>query len=149
LNSSTRSSLPISVFEVILIICVSTIFIEEIRKFSVNENKVFKAKFKSFFNNTWNIVVICAVILFVIGLVIRFIPDSYEYYLIARILWCIDIILWFIKSLHGYTINRNLGPKLFIITKMIINLIYFLLIVVLFMFAFGISTHSLSIDFLS
>jgi len=105
--------------KVILIIWIGTIFIGEIRTFSINENKVIKAKFKKFFNNSWNTIEYCAVILFTIGLILRFIPNSYDSYLAARILWCIDIILWFIKILYGYTLNRNLGPKLFMIKKMV------------------------------
>ncbi len=118
-KSKTNSRLPISVLEVILIIWIGTIFIGEIRTFSINENKVIKAKFKKFFNNSWNTIEYCAVILFTIGLILRFIPNSYDSYLAARILWCIDIILWFIKILYGYTLNRNLGPKLFMIKKMV------------------------------
>ena len=126
-NSRTSAGLPISVLEVILIIWIGTIFISEIRTFSINENKVIKAKFKNFFNNSWNTVEYCAVFLFAIGMILRFIPDSYDCYLAARILWCIDIILWFIKILNAYTLNRNLGPILFMIKKMVnkFNYIHF------------------------
>ena len=91
-NSKTNSRLPISVLEVILIIWVGTIFIGEIRTFSINENKVIKAKFKKFFNNSWNTIEYCAVILFTIGLILRFIPNSYDSYLAARILSVIILL---------------------------------------------------------
>ena len=75
-------------------------------------------------------------------MILRFIPND-SCYLAARIIMCLDIILWFLKSLYTYKFLRSVGPKLYMIKKMLFQLLYFLLIVVLFMFAFGISTHSM------
>ncbi len=55
----------------------------------------------------------------------------------------LDIILWFIKMLHLYAFWRQLGPRVLMIIKMGTQLIYFMVIFVLFMFAFGIATQAL------
>lgn len=63
---------------------------------------------------------------------------------IKRITLSLDIILWFFKSLHTYTGIRSLGPKLIMIRIMLIdNLLSYLLIILSFMFAFGVSTQAL------
>ena len=82
-----------------------------------------------------------AILLFIAVYVFRFIPNSYDCYLTARILLSIDIILWFIKSLHTYTCFRIMGPKLIMINRMMYELISYMSIVIVFMFAFGISTQ--------
>ena len=63
--------------------------------------------------------------------------------LITRILMSLDIILWFIKMLHLYAFWLQLGPRVLMITKMAIQLIYFMIIFFLFIFAFGIATQAL------
>ena len=52
-------------------------------------------------------------------MILRFIPNSYECYLAARILFSLDIIVWYIKALRFYSVIRNLGPKLVMIKKMV------------------------------
>ena len=88
-------------------------------------------------------------------------------YKFKRIILSLDIILWYLKLLYSYTVFQRIGPKIYMITKMVhvnslnsnntikINrcffflnsklyeLGYFMVIVLLFMFAFGISTQAL------
>jgi hypothetical protein len=47
------------------------------------------------------------------------------------------------KTLYLYAFWRQLGPRVLMIIKMAIQLIYFMVIFVLFMFAFGIATQAL------
>lgn len=84
-----------------------------------------KAKLKLFVSDFWNLIDDIALLLFIVGVGLRFIPD-YNCYLAARIILCIDIIFWFFKSLYAYTFLRNLGPKLFMIKQMVL-LLFFLL----------------------
>ena len=97
---------------------------------------------KKFFFDFWNFVQLTSIILFGIGAGLRFIPNM-NFYLIARIILSIDIIFWFFCGLHGYSVIRSLGPKLFMIRKMLNELAVFLLIVIVFIFAYGISSQSL------
>jgi hypothetical protein len=76
-------------------------------------------------------------------MILRFIPDNYDVYLASRIILCIDIIFWFIKILNTYSILKIAGPKLIMINKMLIELISFITIILIIMFAFGVSTQSL------
>lgn len=138
----THLGLAISIPEVVLIIWVSTFFIEEVRKFYMHESKIFKSKLKYYALQNWNIIGIVALTLFFAGLALRFIPNE-SCFLAARIILCIDIIFWFFRSLTAYWFVRALGPMLILIEQMLKQLFYFMLIVVLFMFAFGVATQSL------
>ena len=80
---------------------------------------------------------------FIIGIILRFIPDNYNCYLASRIILSLDIIIWFFQMLHAYSVVRYLGPKLFMIMKMSFELGAFIFIMAVFFFAFGVSTQSL------
>ncbi len=103
---------------------------------------MFQTKFKYFVIQNWNILGIIALLLYFAGLILRFIPDP-NCFLAARILLAIDVIFWFFRCLTAYWFIRALGPMLILIEQMLKQLFYFMLIVVLFMFAFGVSTQSL------
>ena len=55
-----------------------------------------------------------------------------------------DLIVWYFKSLQMYVLVKKLGPKLIMIRRMVVQLCMFMLIVVLFMFAVGISLQALT-----
>jgi hypothetical protein len=63
--------------------------------------------------------------------------------LIKRVILAIDILFWYVKSLSAYWFVKSVGPMLILIEKMIFQLIFYSLILVLFVFAFGVSTQSL------
>jgi hypothetical protein len=72
-------------------------------------------------------------------MILRFIPGDYNLYLAARylkkkylynnfkkhlkilyrVILCIDLVLWYLKSLSFYTVIRKIGPKLVMINKMV------------------------------
>jgi hypothetical protein len=101
------------------------------------------SKLKDFFFDVWNAIEFVSIVIFLIGEILRFVPNNDNCYAAARIIISIDVILWFFKSLYTYVFLKSLGPKLYMIAKMVVELLYFLLIIVLFMFAFGISSQSL------
>ena len=85
---------------------------------------------------------VIAIFLYYVGMILRFIPNS-QCFLAARIILSIDIIVWFVKSLKAYWFIRKLGPLLVMIERMTWHLFYFMILVILFMFAFGVSTQAL------
>lgn len=60
-----------------------------------------------------------------------------------RIILCIDVLFWFSRSLHSFSFVRTLGPKLFMIRRMLNELTYFMFIVIVFVFAYGVATQAL------
>ncbi|CAF0919426.1 unnamed protein product [Brachionus calyciflorus] len=97
---------------------------------------------RKFFTDIWNIVELGSILLFTIGTVLRFFPNL-NMYLAARIILSIDILFWFFRSLQGYSVIRSLGPKLVMIRRMLNELAVFILIVIVFIFAYGVATQAL------
>ena len=83
-----------------------------------------------------------AILLFFIGLAFRYIPNMHCY-LISRIMLSLDIVIWFSRSLHYLSFVRNLGPKIVMISQMIKELMNFITIILVFIFAYGVSTQAL------
>lgn len=125
-NPATSLGLSISIPEIVLIIWVITFAIDKIREFMVNERKVFKAKLKMFLLDSDNILDAFAIFGFLVAEILRFIPNQ-DCYLAARIILCIDILMWFSKSMYGYKFLRNVGPKLYMIRKMVNTSMYLLI----------------------
>ena len=101
-----------------------------------------RAKIKSFLFDIKNILEICGIFFFFVGMVLRFIPN-YACYQSARIILCVDIIFWYIRSLFMYSFIKKMGPMLVMIQILTRNLAFLFLIILVFIFAFGISMQSL------
>jgi hypothetical protein len=137
-----RIGQPINLSEIVLIFWVLMFGIDEVHEFFTIEKRQKFKRFLEYFGQFWNWVQWGSVILFGAGIALRF-QTGMGYYLAARILLSLDIIIWFFRSLHGYAFIRSLGPKLVMIRRMISELAYFMLIIIVFVFAYGISTQSL------
>lgn len=140
-NTYTSQGLVVSIYEVILISWTFLFLIEEIKQI-YNERNSFFVKLFSHFSNFWNKIDLIALVLFIVGIILRFIPND-DCFTAARILLCVDIIFWFLKSLYLFAFWRELGPRVFTIIRMTGQLMYFLIIWISFMFAFGIATQAL------
>ena len=69
----------------------------------------------------WNIPDMVALIGFLAGLSCRFIdlPHAME---ASRIIFAIDLMVFYLRILHTFSIHRKLGPKLVMIGQMVCNL---------------------------
>ena len=135
----SKYSIYISIPEIILIMWVSVFTLEEIRKFIKNEANVLKGKLKSYLFSNWNLVTVVAIFLFFVGITLRFIPDE-NCFLAARVILCIDIIIWFVNGLKAYRFIRSIGPMMVMFEKMTLQLFYFIVVALVFIFAFGVAT---------
>jgi len=105
---------------------------------------------RGFFNNIvdyiedwWNYLDITGCLLFLIGIIARFLAYFFVHrplFIFARIVLCIDLSVWYVRLLHVTLVFKSLGPKLVMIGNMIRDLMFFIIIMVIFMFAYGVST---------
>ncbi len=106
----------------------------------------FKKKLAHYFRLKWNYLDILGCGLFVIGMFFRYVSyftaDEHLFKL-ARIFLCQDICVWFLRLLHVSLVYKSLGPKLVMIEKMIKDLLFFLCLMAIFVFAFGITTEAI------
>ena len=126
-----------SVPEIVLITWVSTLTLEELRKCLNNSAKIIKGKWLSYVFQNWNIIGIAAIFFYYIGLILRLIPNSARCFTAARVIMAVDVILWFTRALSAYWHVKQIGPMLLLIQKIMTQLFYFMLIILLFLFAFG------------
>ena len=112
--------------EILLIICIFSYTLEEIRKVYQYDNKLLKAKIFMYFSDFLNGIQFLAIVFFIVGMILRFIDDK-SCYIAARIVLSIDLILWYIKSLVIFTLFKSLGPKITMIGRMVIFWKHFIL----------------------
>ncbi|CAF3539975.1 unnamed protein product [Rotaria socialis] len=136
-----RHSRP-SVFEFLLLVWVFTLVCEEIRQLFSIEAQSMRNVIRAYFKIFWNKLDVLAIVLFFVGFALRFFSTS-ECYCAARIVLSFDLAIWFIRSLDMFTAVKRLGPKLVMIGEMVNDLWFFMLMLTVFILAFGVSFYGL------
>ncbi|XP_052806182.1 transient receptor potential cation channel subfamily M member 2-like [Mya arenaria] len=113
-----------------LMVWVFTFAIEEIRQLFVSNG--------DYFTDIWNWIDLLAFVMFVVGEVLCHINLE-----IARIIMALDFIVYSLRLLHACTCLRNIGPKLVMIGKMMQDLVYFLIIMMIVVVSYAIATQSI------
>lgn len=126
--------------EVFLIIFVFTLCTEEMRQVLQSEPKTLHKKFEGWASSKWNLCDASAVLLFFIGFGFRMSPGTIE---VGHTFYCIDIMLWIVRVLDIFSVSKVLGPYVVMIGRMTIDMTYFLLIVVVFLMAYGVAQQSI------
>ncbi|CAF4129196.1 unnamed protein product, partial [Rotaria sordida] len=99
--------------EIFTIILVSCILIEEIHYFCTQDNLGFLGKTITYFTNYFKLMTLLAIILFYIGLIVRFTRvNSEDSFRAARIIMAIDIEIWWLRSISFVVVIPYLGPHL-------------------------------------
>ena len=78
--------------------------------------KSFGDKLSVYFSDTWNVVDTFSLLAFVVAVFLRFFDSTFE---AARIILSLNIIVFIVRSLQIFSVNRQLGPKLVMIRKMV------------------------------
>lgn len=102
-------------------------------------------KIRGYFSIFWNKLDFLSVLLFFIAIVLRFCHSS-ECFCTARILLAIDLSIWFIRTLDIFSAVKQLGPKLVMIGEMVHDLTFFMIMLTVFILAFGVPAYSLLRD---
>ncbi|CAF0727257.1 unnamed protein product [Adineta ricciae] len=149
-NNSSRKSIPYGFqqrsrpadSEILLAIWVMTLLFEEIRQLFSTEAQSKRNAITAYFKIFWNKLDVLAIVLFFIGFTLRFVPIS-ECFCAARIVLSVDLTIWFMRSLDIFAAVKRLGPKLVMIGEMVHDLKFFMLMLIVFILAFGVSSYSL------
>ncbi|CAF3886770.1 unnamed protein product, partial [Rotaria sp. Silwood1] len=128
--------------ELILVLWVFTLFCEEIRQIRANKVHSLYKKIKVYLSIFWNKLDALAIILFILGCILRFLPIN-QCFCFARIVLAIDLCIWYIRTLDIFSAIKRLGPKLVMIGEMIHDLKFFMLMLIVFILAFGVPAYSL------
>ncbi|ESO08545.1 hypothetical protein HELRODRAFT_190762 [Helobdella robusta] len=138
-----QSNQVIPIEEIILIAWVSTFLLEEIRQFIVTESSHPGQKLFNYISDPWNVSDIISIATFYIGLTLRFIPTSTceRCFYAGRIVLAFNLMMFFLRVLHMFSVHQQLGPKLVMIKQMMVDLFYFVIIIMVFISSYGITSQ--------
>ncbi|XP_021537037.1 transient receptor potential cation channel subfamily M member 4 isoform X1 [Neomonachus schauinslandi] len=90
--------------------------------------------------DTWNQCDLVALTCFLLGVGCRLLPGLYD---LGRTLLCLDFMVFTLRLLHIFTVNKELGPKIVIVNKMMKDVFFFLFFLGVWLVAYGVATEGL------
>lgn len=100
----------------------------------------FLKKKKEYWSDSWNKVDVMTIGLFILAAVLRFCPDTIS---AARVAYSFCLMSFFFRILHVFTVHKELGPKIIMIRRMMIDLVFFLIILMVFVLSYSIATYAI------
>ncbi|XP_063798505.1 transient receptor potential cation channel subfamily M member 4 [Pseudophryne corroboree] len=126
--------------EIILYFWVFTMVCEEIRQSFFVGSMPVAQKVKQYLQDSWNHVDITALLLFIIGVICRMMDHTYES---GRTILCFDFMVFTLRLIHIFAVNKQLGPKIIIVRKMMKDVFFFLFFLFVWLIAYGVATEGL------
>ncbi|XP_066567246.1 transient receptor potential cation channel subfamily M member 6 isoform X1 [Amia ocellicauda] len=130
-----------SVQEWLVIFYIFTTAIEKVREVLLSEPGKLSKKINVWFSEYWNITDVLAIVLFVIGFALRWKDQPLQ--TLGRIIYCLDIIFWYVRLLDLFAVNQHAGPYLTMIAKMTKNMFYIVIMMAIVLLSFGVSRKAL------
>ncbi|KAI5752247.1 hypothetical protein M8J77_015168 [Diaphorina citri] len=129
-----------SIQELYVISYIATLGCEKVREIISSEPVAISHKFSVWAWNMWNPCDAAAIIFFMIGLSLRIKPSSMP---VGRVIFCVDIIYWYLRILNIVGVNKYLGPLVTMMGKMVKNMIYFVVLLLVVLMSFGVCRQSI------
>ncbi|CAF0977303.1 unnamed protein product [Adineta steineri] len=133
--------------EIYVIITVSTMFCEEIRKLTHEYKYRMVERWGStgstILTISTNIFYIAPYFLFYLGLIFRYTGYDDKIFTAGRIIWAFDLELWYLSSLKFVVALRSVGPRLFMLKNMLRDLAAFFYIIFIAIAAYGVVSRAL------
>uniref|UniRef100_A0A8C7S602 Transient receptor potential cation channel, subfamily M, member 1a n=1 Tax=Oncorhynchus mykiss TaxID=8022 RepID=A0A8C7S602_ONCMY len=130
-----------SLQEWIVISYIITLGMEKVRQILMSEPGKLKQKINVWAEEYWNITDAAAIFTFLLGLMLRL--QSEPLLGIGRVIYCVDIIFWYIRVLDIFGVNKYLGPYVMMIGKMMIDMLYFVVIMLVVLMSFGVARQAI------
>ncbi|KAM4808310.1 transient receptor potential cation channel subfamily M member 3 [Rhinophrynus dorsalis] len=130
-----------SMQEWIVISYVFTLGIEKMREILMSEPGKLLQKFKVWLQEYWNVTDLISILLFSIGMILRLQEQPFSSY--GRVIYCVNIIYWYIRLLDIFGVNKYLGPYVMMIGKMMIDMMYFVIIMLVVLMSFGVARQAI------
>uniref|UniRef100_H2M4U9 Transient receptor potential cation channel subfamily M member 3 n=1 Tax=Oryzias latipes TaxID=8090 RepID=H2M4U9_ORYLA len=127
--------------EWIVIAYIFTNGIEKMREILMSEPGKLLQKVKVWLQEYWNITDLMAILIFSVGMVLRLQEPPFMSY--GRVIYCINIIYWYIRLLDIFGVNKYLGPYVMMIGKMMIDMMYFVIIMLVVLMSFGVARQAI------
>uniref|UniRef100_A0A4W4HFR9 non-specific serine/threonine protein kinase n=1 Tax=Electrophorus electricus TaxID=8005 RepID=A0A4W4HFR9_ELEEL len=122
--------------EWVVILYIFTSAIEKIREMFMSEGGKISQKIKVWFSDYFNISDFIAIIMFFVGFGLRF--GSGKVFIAGRIVYCLNIIFWYVRLLDFLAVNQQAGPYVMMIGKMVANMFYIVVIMFVVLVTYGV-----------
>ncbi|XP_032069728.1 transient receptor potential cation channel subfamily M member 3 [Thamnophis elegans] len=130
-----------SMQEWIVISYIFTMGIEKMREILMSEPGKLLQKVKVWLQEYWNVTDLIAILLFSVGMVLRLQDQPFRSD--GRVIYCVNIIYWYIRLLDIFGVNKYLGPYVMMIGKMMIDMMYFVIIMLVVLMSFGVARQAI------
>ncbi|KAI8514539.1 Transient receptor putative cation channel sub M member 2 [Branchiostoma belcheri] len=107
----------LSPIDYILAIWIFTLVCEEIRQLITVEARSVSGKLLEYIGNYWNLFDLANITTFIVAFVLRFFPETF---IVARVLYSLNLMIFSFRLLHIFYINKEMGPKLIMIARMVV-----------------------------
>nr|DBA20103.1 TPA: hypothetical protein GDO54_015833 [Pyxicephalus adspersus] len=116
---------------------------EEIRQLIYDPDRFGLLKQASLYiNDFWNKLDVCAILIFIGGLICRLIPATFYP---GRIILSLDFVIFCLRLMHIFTISKTLGPKIIIVKRMMKDVFFFLFLLAVWVVSFGVAKQAILI----
>ncbi|XP_045135397.1 transient receptor potential cation channel trpm-like isoform X2 [Portunus trituberculatus] len=119
---------------------ISTLILEKVREILSTEPVELKQKITVWSDKLWNVCDLLFGVLFMIGMTLRLQEQMMQ---AGRVIYCVDIIYWYLRILEILSANKYLGPLVMMMGKMIKNMAYFVVLLLVVLMAFGVCRQSI------
>ncbi|KAM7154201.1 transient receptor potential cation channel subfamily M member 8 isoform 2-T3 [Macrochelys suwanniensis] len=124
-----------TMLELILYVLVFILLCDEVRQWYMNGNK--------YFSDPWNIMDMLGIFYFITGIIFRLRSSNESSWYSGRVIFCLDYIIFTLRLIHIFTVSRNLGPKIIMLQRMMIDVFFFLFLFGVWMVAFGVARQGI------
>ncbi|EFN73002.1 Transient receptor potential cation channel CG34123 [Camponotus floridanus] len=129
-----------SLAEIYAIAYICTLGCEKVREIVISEPAKLSHKFSVWAWNMWNPCDAAAIIFFQIGLALRLRHSTFD---VGRVIYCVDCIYWYLRILNILGVNKYFGPLVTMMGKMVKNMIYFVILLLVVLMSFGVTRQAI------
>uniref|UniRef100_A0A8C1T6Q5 non-specific serine/threonine protein kinase n=1 Tax=Cyprinus carpio TaxID=7962 RepID=A0A8C1T6Q5_CYPCA len=122
--------------EWVVILYIFTLAVEKIREMFMSEGGKISQKIKVWFSDYFNVSDFLAILMFFVGFGLRF--GSESVFTAGRIVYCLNIIFWYVRLLDILAVNQQAGPYVMMIGKMVANMFYIVVIMAVVLLSYGV-----------
>lgn len=128
--------------EIIMIIWVFSFFVDEVHTFLAFPSPTIKSKIRDWYGFLKWLDLANFIVAFM-AFIIHLFPEHYQ---VTKVFYCINSIIFFLRIMKIYVTNGQLGPKIFMIQRMLDELRMFVMVLFVFLLAYGVASQGLLYD---
>uniref|UniRef100_A0A671YG34 non-specific serine/threonine protein kinase n=1 Tax=Sparus aurata TaxID=8175 RepID=A0A671YG34_SPAAU len=122
--------------EWVVTLYIFTSAIGKIQEMFMSEAGKISQKIKVWFSDYFNLSDFLAIVTFLIGFGLRMAGG--EALVTGRTVYCVNIIFWYVRLMDILAVNHQAGPYVMMITKMVANMFYIIVIMAIVLLSYGI-----------